>query len=780
MSRTNHHSRPAEPSRRRLATLGAGIGVGIAVGMAPLAVSPAATADVIDAALDIAGNGSGDGFGGTADVIGAVDTWEGDLNQVADAVAGFAADPLGALGISSDLLAGFVQTWSASPLGQLLDPFINAIGAMLFGHAVIPETGSGGFLFGDGTLHPAAATLFGAEPTAPTPEALYSVTSQWDGGFVGGYTITNPGSAPLTDWKIEFDLPPNTTITSVWNAELTQSGNHYVLTPASWNNVIAPDGSINIGFQATDGGHYSPPINVVVNGHPVGGDPNDPGGDTGGGTDTGHTGGNTDTGHTGGTGNTGNAGGDTHTGGPDTGHPDSGVTAAYAITSQWDSGFNGSYTITNPGAAPLTNWKLEFDLPPNATITSLWNAEVTHSGSHYVVTPASWTQTIQPGGSTTIGFQIADSGVHSAPTNVLINGSPVGDGSTPGGNDGGAGDTGGSHDNGTGNGTGNTGDPGNTGDGGAGATSRFSPYIDVTLWPAFNTAGAADAGIKNATLAFIVADSHGHPAWGGYDAYALYGGSQLSYVDNQIAALRSAGIEPTISFGGANGTYLSGVPGQTVSQLLDDYSTVVNTYGVHKLDFDIEGGAQQNIAALTIQAQALALLQQQQTDAGHPVAVSYTLPVMPTGLTADGLRIIQIAKDNGVDIDQVNLMAMDYYDPSVTDMGVAAIHAAQSTHDQLMALYPELSSDQVWSMISVTPMIGVNDNPSEIFSLSDAQELTDFARQYQIGQLSMWSAARDTSGTLGVASPTGSGIPQDAWAFSRIFGQYRDSDAIDV
>src|SRR5258708_3724790 len=42
-----------------------------------------------------------------------------------------------------------------------------------------------------------------------------------------------------------------------------------------------------------------------------------------------------------------------------------GVTATYASSSQWNNGFVASYTITNTGTTPLTNWQLQFNLPAN-------------------------------------------------------------------------------------------------------------------------------------------------------------------------------------------------------------------------------------------------------------------------------------------------------------------------------------------------------------------------------------------------------------------------------
>jgi hypothetical protein len=325
---------------------------------------------------------------------------------------------------------------------------------------------------------------------------------------------------------------------------------------------------------------------------------------------------------------------------------------------------------------------------------------------------------------------------------------------------------------------------GGGGGGGGTGTGQYSPYVDITLYPnadgsGYDFASAARNGVKNVTLAFITADSHGQAAWGGYSEYDVTGGSQSSYINNQIANMHAAGINGTISFGGAAGTDLAAVPGQTPAALERQYLQVVNTYHIYNLDFDVEGALESNTSALQTQAQAIAMLQQEEAAAGTPVTVSYTLPVLPTGLVAGqggGLNVLQIAKTPSpygvVDISRVNLMAMDYYDPSVTDMGTAAIDAATATHGQLMTLYPSLTSQQAWQMVGVTPLIGINDDPSEIFSLADAQQLTTFAQQNGIGQLSMWELPRDVTGALGAADAVdGSGIAQTPFAFSKIFEQ---------
>jgi hypothetical protein len=183
------------------------------------------------------------------------------------------------------------------------------------------------------------------------------------------------------------------------------------------------------------------------------------------------------------------------------------------------------------------------------------------------------------------------------------------------------------------------------------------------------------------------------------------------------------------------------------------------------------------MASLDRRFKAIAQVQAAGLAAGKPVHVSLTLPVMPTGLTHNGLNVVRTAIADGVDVGTVNVMAMDYFDPSLDydgRMGDYAIQAATATHDQLVPLYPGRSDAQVWRMVGVTPMIGINDNPAEIFTTQDATKLTSFAIQKGLGRLAMWSLNRDGPCPTPTqwTSNTCSGVPDAKWAFSRAFQSF--------
>lgn len=300
--------------------------------------------------------------------------------------------------------------------------------------------------------------------------------------------------------------------------------------------------------------------------------------------------------------------------------------------------------------------------------------------------------------------------------------------------------------------------------------AMFSPYVDTTiLQPVFDYATAVSATggrIEALTLGFVVGDAQGNPAWAGQ--YGL----NDPLITSAMTTLRGHDIQATISFGGGAGSELALVTA-TKEALAAKYTTVMDAYGIHKLDFDIEGAAQTDIASLTRRSEAIAMLQAAGHTSGTPVQVSYTLPVARTGLTADGLGVVQNAVANGVNISHVNLMAMNY-GGAVPNMGDYAIDAATSVHGQLQTLYPSKTDAEIWAMIDLTPMIGVNDSPNETFTLGDARQVTAFAQEKGLGGLHMWSGNRDNAGPLGVLSPVSSGVAQDPWDFSHIFGKLDD------
>lgn len=294
--------------------------------------------------------------------------------------------------------------------------------------------------------------------------------------------------------------------------------------------------------------------------------------------------------------------------------------------------------------------------------------------------------------------------------------------------------------------------------------ARFAPYADTSLVPAYDLVDtAAKTGVKNFNLAFVTSGGGCAPLWGGTT------GLNDDKVAAQIGDLRAEGGDVRVSFGGAAGAELA-LNCSSADELAAAYGKVVDAYDLKKVDFDIEGAALPDTAANTRRAQAIAALQKEHED----LDVSFTLPVLPEGLTQPGIDLVADAKKNGVKVNAVNIMAMDYGPSYSDDMGEYAIQAATATQGQIKKALG-LSDAEAWKAVAVTPMIGVNDVTTEIFKEEDAQQLVKFAQDKELAWLSMWSGTRDKAceGGATQVSPTCSSIDQEPLAFTKALGAYK-------
>ncbi|MFJ5885815.1 cellulose binding domain-containing protein [Kitasatospora cineracea] len=509
----------------------------------------------------------------------------------------------------------------------------------------------------------------------------------------------------------------------------------------------------------------------------------------------------------------------------------SGLTADYAVTQSWSNGFQATYTVTNHTNATVNSWSLSFDLPTGESVSSLWNGTLsstaTPTGTHYTVTSPSWAAPLAPGAAApAVGFGVTTGATQSAPANCTVNNQPCAGApadtvapSVPGS----------PHSTGTGPGSitlGWTASTDNTAVAGyhvyegttavatvtgtsatvrgllqgsshtftvtafdaAGNESAASaavtatagtgtsagtaaPYVDLGAYPTPSLpALSAASGIKEFSLAFIINGSQPCTAswFGAYDPATGWNKADMD-------AIRDAGGDVRPSFGGANGTELA-QSCTTVAALAAQYQKVVDVYALDRVDFDIEGTAVTDHASVDRRSAALAQVQAAQRAKGRDLKVSLTLPVLPSGLTADGVYILQSAKNAGLSVDLVNVMAMDFGDwaaPSPAGkMGAYAIQSAQSTQAQIRSVWTNLTDAQAYAMVGVTPMLGQNDTASEVFNVSDAQQLLAFAQQNHLGELAFWEMTRDANACTG-SLPKCTNVPQTPYQFSKLFAAYQ-------
>ncbi len=284
-----------------------------------------------------------------------------------------------------------------------------------------------------------------------------------------------------------------------------------------------------------------------------------------------------------------------------------------------------------------------------------------------------------------------------------------------------------------------------------------APYVDMGAWPTPSLVDMVTGGnLRSFTLAFITASGCRAMWFNAYDP-------RQGWARDQIDAIRARGGDVKISFGGATGIELA-QSCTTVASLQAEYQAVVSAYNLKYIDLDIEGAATAEPASVARRSQALAGLQQ----ANPGLKVSLTLPVLPEGLTADGLAVVRSARDAGVNLDLVNVMAMDYYRNG--DYGDFAVQAANSTFAQLKSLYPSKTDAQVWKMVGVTPMLGQNDD-GRIYNQADARQMVTFAQGRHLGMLAFWEMTRDRNACTGALYRC-TNIAQTPYEFSRIFAGY--------
>ncbi|SED79352.1 chitinase [Streptomyces sp. 3213] len=290
------------------------------------------------------------------------------------------------------------------------------------------------------------------------------------------------------------------------------------------------------------------------------------------------------------------------------------------------------------------------------------------------------------------------------------------------------------------------------------SSTSYAPYVSVTTADDTDSTGSP----STYNLAFAIAKgSTCTPEWNGTTAIGN------AAVKSRIAALKTSGATVRVSFGGASGKELAETC-TSATALAKAYGEALDAAGSTQADFDIEGDALTDSASVALRSKAIAVLQKERTD----LKVSFTLPVMPSGLDSDSLALLESANDNAVAVSTVNIMTMNYGESYTGDMGDYAITSATATHTQLKKVFG-LSDAGAWQGMALTSMIGVNDVSGETFSLSDAAEVRTFAEEKEIAWVSMWSTFRDQQCESGSsdddAATDCSGVTQSSGAFGEAF-----------
>jgi hypothetical protein len=312
------------------------------------------------------------------------------------------------------------------------------------------------------------------------------------------------------------------------------------------------------------------------------------------------------------------------------------------------------------------------------------------------------------------------------------------------------------------------------------APLHFSPYLDFNLaveggQPLANThfSGTAKSiinlasnpsltGLKALSLAFATGEC-GKEHWGGLNAQAL--------ATANLLALQQANLSYTISTGGMSGVFTCD------SQAgMDTFIQRYQSSHLLGFDFNIEANQTQEVIQNLVREVGSAMTR-------YPdLRFSFTLAALAAkdganSLNQTGQWVMQALSSEGLKRHTINLMVMNYgrAEPGNCvvrvdhcDMAASAIRAVNnlSRHYKLPL-----------ARIEVTPMIGINDVTSNVFTIADAQKLRVFARTYGLGGLHYWSLNRDApcGQTSSSAQATCHGLAENRkLAFIEIFSKPDD------
>jgi hypothetical protein len=310
----------------------------------------------------------------------------------------------------------------------------------------------------------------------------------------------------------------------------------------------------------------------------------------------------------------------------------------------------------------------------------------------------------------------------------------------------------------------------------AAAAAALPPHVFAPYFEVYNgddpVTMSQESGAKYLTFAFIQTASAGSCTayWNGDTSEPI----ASSTFGSDISAIQAAGGNVIPSFGGytADTTDIDIADSCTsVASIAQVYENVITTYNIPRIDLDIEQNSLTDTAGINRRNEAVAEVEAWAAANGRSIQFSYTMPSTTTGMDSQDEAVIQNAIADGATVSVVNLMTFDYYIGTEQEMATDTETAGASLHSQLQSLYPSDSSAQLWDMVGITEMPGIDDyGTDETFTEADAATVLSWAQSKGINTLSFWALQRDNGGCPGTSgSDSCSGISQPTWYFSNTF-----------
>jgi chitodextrinase len=120
-----------------------------------------------------------------------------------------------------------------------------------------------------GNVSPRSGTVTFTTPSTGGPGFACRVgytTNTWATGFTARVLLTNSGTVAWRGWRLTFTFPGNQQVRDNWGATWTQQGANVVATNTPYNGDVAPNQTLDIGFNGSYTGGNARPASFAVNG----------------------------------------------------------------------------------------------------------------------------------------------------------------------------------------------------------------------------------------------------------------------------------------------------------------------------------------------------------------------------------------------------------------------------------------------------------------------------------------------------------------------------------
>jgi hypothetical protein len=237
-------------------------------------------------------------------------------------------------------------------------------------------------------------------------------------------------------------------------------------------------------------------------------------------------------------------------------------------------------------------------------------------------------------------------------------------------------------------------------------------------------------GVRAFTLAFILNRGSCSPVWN--ESGSLNNGA----ITSRINAIRKAGGDVVISFGGFSGNKL-GNACRNETALAAAYQKVINTYRLKAIDIDLEAGeVSQSVKVL----KALKIVKQKNPG----IQIILTLGTGTGGLVGDEAPIPGQAASVGSPVDVWTIMPFDFSnDDSKVDHGKASVSASEGLHRQLKSAL-KLSDARIYAMQGISSMNARTDARGNV-TVANFNTMLAYCQQHHLARFTFWELSRDPS-----------------------------------